>query len=513
MSWAHFIQTKVSERGSAIYLVDASSGREITYREFWNSAVAVGEFITDRGVKKGERVALVFRSGVEFVFAYFACLCAGVVAVPINPNASGKDIKIVLSLSKPSLVIMGKEKGKIFDKLVEECLSVYPICNFEAELFSGFCERRNNLDFCEFADEQLWTIHFTSGTTGVPKGVCHTVSSLLSSACAFSDKLGFTAEDRMYHVLPMFYMAGFLNTLLCPFVSGGSVVIGSPFGVSSALNFWKFPRKFLVNTLWLVPTMLVSLLKMDRRKEDHQWARENIRLVCVGTAPLPITTKHDFEEKYGVPVLQSYGLSETLFVASNTLSLPSSDKSIGSIIPGTDVRICDEQGREIKPELGGEIWIRGDGMMLGYWNASTLIPEEALINGWFPSGDIGKLNKKSELFVTDRKKDIIIKGGENISAEKVSEVLRTHPQIDDAVVVGIVNEFYGEEVAAALTLSNENDKKIPLSALLQSIQEHCARFLSPSAIPTKIIKLAEFPRGNTGKILKAEIKALFINNP
>jgi long-chain acyl-CoA synthetase len=359
--------------------------------------------------------------------------------------------------------------------------------------------------FLGFSNDQMWTIHFTSGTTGTSKGVCHTPASLFASACSFSKALGFHSSLNMYHVLPMHYMAGFLNTVLCPFVSGGAVLISRPFGPGSALNFWQNPKAYSVNVLWLVPSMLVALLKLDRDEGIRDWVRKSIKMVCVGTAPLAEPVKKDFEMKYGIPVLQSYGLSETLFVSSNTLNSPRSDGSVGVLLDGVQVKICDNVGGEFMSETNGEILIRSNGMMVGYWNSKSECPVAELKDGWFQSGDIGWVNSNGELFITGRIKDIIIKGGENISPKKVADALMLHPDIEEAVVVGVPHDFYGEEVAAALRLK----PGLCLSDREASIRQHCIGCLPPIAVPKIFRQFDEFPRGSTGKILNREIKRFF----
>jgi long-chain acyl-CoA synthetase len=346
------------------------------------------------------------------------------------------------------------------------------------------------------SENDLFAITFTSGTTGLPKGVPHRVGSLFSAAALFNGALEFGPQHRFYHVLAMSYMAGFLNTLLCPFLAGSSIVVSRPFDARLALEFWKAPMQYGVNTLWLVPTILSSLLRADRSVAGAEYCRQSVKIACCGTAPLPARLKREFETKFGVELLESYGLSETLFVSTNCLKARRHPGSTGPVLPRVTVRIGDD----------GEVFIRTPTMMSGYLDYKTLQPDAAAVPEWFPSGDLGNLDAEGNLYITGRKKDLIIRGGINISPRHVEEILMEHEAVAEAAVVGLPHEFYGEEVAAILRLKPGQT----LDAARPSLEAYAKAKLRPAAVPSKWFSMDDFPRSSTGKVQKQQLREAFI---
>jgi long-chain acyl-CoA synthetase len=223
----------------------------------------------------------------------------------------------------------------------------------------------------------------------------------------------------------------------------------------------------------------------------------------VGTAPLPLTLKGEFEAAYGTPLQESYGLSETLFVSTNAPGLDYRAGSVGPALPGVALKIVGDDGAEAPRGMAGEIWVCSPFQMAGYLDFSAGQPAPPA-SEWFASGDIGKLDGDGWLFITDRKKDIIIRGGSNVSPRAVEDVLLAHADVEQAAVVGVPHEFYGEDVVAFVKLKNgrqESDVAPALDAL-------CRGHMGAASVPSRIIALAEFPTGVTGKILKTRLRDL-----
>jgi long-chain acyl-CoA synthetase len=351
--------------------------------------------------------------------------------------------------------------------------------------------------------DDLFVITFTSGTTGRPKGVCHTVGSLVGAALAFNQANGVGPEHRYYHVLSMSYMAGLLNTLLCPFLAGAAVAVDEPFGPQSALRFWIAPRRYQLNTLWVVPTICTALLRLDRDSAGQDYCRRQVRLACVGTAPLPGRVRDEFEVKYGVPLYESYGLSETLFVAANVPGAVRRPGSVGSLLPGVELRATDDLGNPLPAAQDGEMQVRTPYRMAGYLDPACGRPVPPPGGPWFATGDIGYQGNDGCVFITGRKKDIIIRGGLNISPRGIEEVLLEYPAVQEAAVVGVPHAFYGEEVLAALQLR----PGVELAGVQDELTTLCRRSLCPLAVPGRFVQVEDFPRTSTGKVSKAELRA------
>lgn len=493
------------------FIIDSVNDCSYTYAEFHALTLSLSSKLSASGVGRGDHIGILLNNCIEFATLYFACLNLGAVAVPINPQLHVKEIDFIICHAGLKMLI--------YSPLTATLVSLGTLSNLNLIRFCITSERSNDLtwshrnakditsSFKPFQGVLLsdtFTITFTSGTTGSPKGVMHRISNLVGSAVEFNRELGFTPEDRFYHVFSMAYMAGFLNTLICPFVAGASVVIGPAFDPMLALKFWDMPLKYNVNTLWLVPTILSSLLKLDRNSAGKDYCREYIRNVCIGTAPLPLKVQREFEETYGVRTLESYGLSETLFVATNSLKTDAVPGSVGTVLPSVQLEFDEQEDTSLGPSR--EILISCPFSMIGYLNFETLKPDPLPADKQFSSGDLGYLDAKGNLFISGRKKDLIIKGGVNVSPSAVEYVLLEHPAVENAAVIGLPHDFYGEEVTAVLKLKPTFD----LPSIKSELESLCRSQLNSMSLPSKYIEFTDFPVNNTGKIQKAKLKEMII---
>lgn len=493
------------------FLIDAFDGNVFTFAAFHAYSAHLSGALEQCGLKRGDRLAILLNNSPEYAMIFFACLYAGIIAVPINPQLHFNEIRHAFQRSRARCVVDSPATRKLVDdafgmlredqrfhiatsreqdqnKKSQNFWSVQTAdaksCRTHAEIAANF-----HLD-------ALLTLTFTSGTTGVPKSIPHRACSLFQSAASFNHALNLDSQNRFYHTFSMSYMAGILNTILCPFFAGASVVIDRPYDARMALQFWDVPMKYAVNSLWLVPTILSALLKMDRSQEGLEFCRKHIKTVCVGTAPLPLKIKEAFEDKYGIPVFESYGLSETLFVATNSSQIDYVRGSVGRLLPEINVRIADNAGHDVSPGEEGEIWIRTPFLMDSEAAFDEKVPPQKL--AWFSSGDLGRVSSEQYLFITGRKKDLIIRGGVNISPVAVENVLGEHAAVENVAVVGLPHEFYGEEVAAAVKLKSGMSWEVVQSAL----DALCRNNLSQHSVPTRYFEIDEFPLTPSGKIQK-----------
>jgi long-chain acyl-CoA synthetase len=297
-------------------------------------------------------------------------------------------------------------------------------------------------------------------------------------------------------------MAGFLNNLLCPFMAGASVVLGRPFYARAALDFWKPIIKHGADSFWLVPTILAALLKIDRDSAGLEYCRKHVKTIFVGTAPLPLKIKNEFENKYGVELFESYGLSELLIITCNSRKFLRLQGSVGPVLPGVQLRIANERGESVRPEEDGAVWVRTPCIMAGYLNYQTLEPDRTSPADWFPTGDIGRLNAQGYLFITGREKDLIIRGGINVSPVAIEEILLEHESVEQIAVVGLPHDFYGEEVVAVVKLKTGYE----LKGVRPFFDALCKEKLNANSIPTTYIEIDQFPVSSTGKIQKVKLR-------
>lgn len=447
--------------------------RVITYDALHRQVGAIGARLRARGLMPGQRLAVALPNGIPFILAYLGAFHAGLTLIPLNPDAPPEALDQLLALSRPHFFLRSEHLALLTDEPSGESLP------FVAE------------------QPEIGAIFFTSGTTGTPKGVCHDVGTLIDNVRAFNEMVGLGNGCRMLHVLPMFYMAGFLNTVLSPLVAGGAVVIAPRFTPQTALAFWKPAMAGAIDTAWLTPTMLAMLTRLYRESAVSNWCREHLTRLFVGTAPLPATVRDAFADRFGVAPLESYGMTEVLLTATHLPGVAGAAASAGKLLPGVIMEADGGQDEENHPELKIVTPYR----MKGYWVA----PEEPLISGFgrsFSTGDCGYVDEAGYLHITGRLKDLIIRGGVNVSPRAVEEVLLRHPAIAELCVLGMPHTMLGEEVAAWIVLKPD----CPEEVARRELPEFARRHLVADAAPTLWRFVAALPRNATGKVVKQALR-------
>ncbi len=466
-------------RGAAPLLTVAETGVTLSYAEAARLVACLATQLTLRGVGAGDRVVLSLPNSAELALLYLACWWIGATAVAVGPATPPEDRRYMLQLVRPRLVVTpaGDDPCGFDHWKVGSSLFVDVAGNAEAALS------------CRGGTPSLIT--FTSGSTGRPKGVCHSLDRLLGDAQAFNRLTRLSASDACLHLMPMTYMAGILNTLLSPWVSGGRVVLAKPFGPVTPLGFWPLVSQQGVTWMWASPTMLMLLLRLARGFTSPF----GLRQVFAGTAPLPDAVRTAFAERFGVAVHESYGLSELLFVSSRAGHFDNQPGSVGRLLDGVEAQLRRDG------EAAGELMIRTPYQMLGYLDADSGVLLPAPVE-WFPTGDLARISADGDIWITGRLKDLIIRGGINVSPRAVEEALMAYPGIAEASVVGVPDEIYGEEIAAALLLADG----VELAAIEADLRAHCQRRLGAAALPKYLKVFADLPRASTGKVQKPQLK-------
>jgi long-chain acyl-CoA synthetase len=323
---------------------------------------------------------------------------------------------------------------------------------------------------------------------------------MLANAVKFNQLVGIDRNTRMMHIMPMGYMAGFLNTIFSPLMAGGTIVVAPQFNAKEAINFWQPAIESNVNALWLTPTMAALLARLNRNATTSQWTKNNLRHVFVGTAPFPKATKESFESTFGIPTLESYGMTEILIVASNHSEGVQKQGSVGHLLEDIEIQARDKQGNPLPKGEVGELFVKTPFALKGYLQPETGQINSPVADGWFATGDYGYLDADNDLFITGRIKDLIIHGGTNVSPTAVENLLMKHPDIQEAVVLGKPHAFWGEEVVAFVIM------KAGKSFIQESINEYCKNNLEFDGVPTTYKIVSDFPRSSTGKVKKHILK-------
>jgi long-chain acyl-CoA synthetase len=468
----------------------------VSYSELDRAARGIATSLLEHGIEPGQKVALMIPNVPQFTMAYYGVLYAGCTVVPLNVLLSGPEVAYYIEDSDAKLLIAhplfaDPAKAGVAKAGVAIVWSDGEGNDALPSLIGA--EPLKALHATEATDTAV--ILYTSGTTGKPKGAELTHSNLLLNCSVVVPRLvPLSASDVALATLPLFH-------------SFGQTVIQNAF-ISAAATFTLLPRftaedAFRVMerdhvTLFAgVPTMYFALLHHEAK--DEQQDISSLRYCMAGGAPLPVEVLKAFEKKFGVEILEGYGLSETSPVSSfNMLDRPRKAGSIGYPVWGVEMAILDETDQELPDGERGEICIRGHNIMKGYLGRPEATAE-SMKNGWFHSGDIGIRDEDGSFFIVDRVKDMILRGGFNVYPREVEEVLYAHPNITEAAVVGVPHESHGEEVKAVVVA---NDTGLDAAAVIAYCKENLAAYKYPRIVEF----LDELPKGSTGKILKRELK-------
>ncbi|MDK2887703.1 MAG: long-chain acyl-CoA synthetase [Thermoanaerobacter sp.] len=479
-------------------------GQRISYATLNQWVNRFASSLKKLGLTPGERVLIALENCPEFVVSFYAVLSLQCVAVPIDPLYTIHEITYIVRDASPALVICNAENISTFTRLTGNLAiprgfvvvnpgQPYPHTRSFADLLSSSPagDLPRPVDRDEVAE-----ILYTSGNTGKPKGVMLTHGNIYSNAVTFARICGFGPGVRTLLVAPVYHSAAQTCVLLASLVAGATVVIHERWpGARTVLQTIQDEK---ITFFFGPPTMYVFLLEEQSGSFDlGSW-----KIAFCGGAHLPVQVFYSFEKKFGFQITEGYGLTETSpVVTCNPVFGTKKPGSAGLPIPGVEVKIVDYEGRALPAGQVGEIVVRGPNVMKGYLNQEEET-QKAIRNGWLYTGDLGYMDEDGYVFIVGRKKNVIIRGGLNIDPREVEEVLYQHPQIFDAVVVGIPDPVMGEEVAAMI-LPREQQKPDP-----EEIKSFCAQRLAPYKVPRKILFMEGLPKTTSGKLLKKEVRKL-----
>lgn len=422
------IETLVKYTSDSDFVYNSQSKKWRSYYNVWSRAYIIADYIASKNKKY---VIAIMENGIKLFTLYFANMLAGTIIIPIDPQKSAKEINYIINEYSDYLLI--DEQTALFDNLKDIVTK------------ENIIEKIYQIDA-----KKIFMITYTSGSTGHAKGVIHSLENLVLAANSFGKVTGLNENYTMCHVMPMTYMAGILNTIILPLVLGAKIVILPRFNVISAIKFWKNVERLGVTAFWLSPTMLNLLMTVDKKATVKKYLAQHKTIFYIGTAPLLSATRKSFEKKYGVRLLQSYGLSETLFISTEVPNEESFADSVGNILP--EVRIINIENDELA--------VTAPWMFLGYTNENTA---DYFVKDSYKTGDIGYIDK-GKLTITGRIKDLIIKGGMNISPVQIEKCLIAYKGISECAVAGVTirNEenivcWYVWQSSAELSIAEVNN--------------------------------------------------------
>jgi long-chain acyl-CoA synthetase len=478
-------------------------GQEITNLRMDRSAGKFGNALRKLGVSRGDRVIMQMPNCPEVLQAFQAIWKIGAVALPINYLVGQEEINFIYRDSGVHTVITSPEyleKVKTAQSKSAAVKNIIMVSDKEQEGAYNFRklldENSDDLQMVETVDDEVAAMIYTSGTTGTPKGVMLTHAGLAYSARMQQESTNMEQNLVSMAVLPLCHSFGVAMMNGSFLRLHGKVVIMRQFNLE---QLFANIDKYKVQSVPIVPTMLIYMLMFpDYAKYDVS----SVKYWVCGSAPLSLDTWKQFKEKFGAEIAEGWGLTEAGANNATNVGRPViKPGSIGVPMKGMDMRIFDNNDREVPRGKEGEIVLRGPMVMKGYWNLPGATAE-VLRDGWLHTGDIGYVDADGYFFITDRKKDIIIKGGENISPRVIEEILYSHPAVSEAAVIGIKDKVYGEEIRAFITL------KPGQSATAEEIIEYCKGRLKRFFVPKEVVILPAMPKTLVGKILKKELRKM-----
>ncbi|MEH0416176.1 long-chain-fatty-acid--CoA ligase [Streptomyces sp. B21-083] len=484
----------------------------ITYAGLWHATRRYAAVLRDHGVRPGDRVALLLPNTPHFPMVYYGVLALGAVAVPVHGLLRADEIVHVLSDSEAKALVcaapMLTEGAKAAEAAGVPLLTVM-VENGTTDdgppRLDILAERAAPLDrLVPRASEDLALVLYTSGTTGRPKGALITQLNLVMNvSTTMRSPFDLGPDDILLGCLPLFHTFGQTCVMSACFLAGGTLVLMSRFDGPGALDLMVTES---CTVFMGVPTMYLALLDAA----THDARRPALDRAFSGGSALPVKVMEEFQEVYGCPIYEGYGLTETSpVVAYNQKAWPRRPGTVGRPIWGVEAEIAaaDVEDRIALLPAGevGEIVVRGHNVMAGYLNRPEAT-RAVLVDGWFRSGDLGVKDADGYLTIVDRKKDMVLRGGYNVYPREVEDVLMRHPAIAQVAVIGVPDDKYGEEVCAVVRTRPGTD---PDATLAADIVSWSRQRVAAHKYPRLVEFVEDFPLGPSGKVLKRELTARF----
>lgn len=451
------------------------------------------------GVHPGDRIVLIAPTSPEFLIAFFGAHSAGLVIVAVNPLSTVRELDYILSDSEARLVVahpVTAEAGKTAAANHDVGFHTLAIVGNEGPTAEVGAESDVTVDRADFAWDDIAALLYTSGTTGRPKGTMLTLGNFVSATDIVRQMIEADPSDRSATGLPLFHVFGLAAVTIPAMSAGAPVTLFPRWDPEAFIDSLAEDETTIVSG---VPTMWMSVLASASDSEAP-----NLRLISSGGASIAAEVVRKVEDRFTAPVTEGYGLTETSGLGTfNPLHGTRKPMSVGPAVPGFEVKTVDPDGNELPAGKVGEVLLRGPAIMAGYWKKPEATAEVLDAEGWFRTGDLGRLDEDGYLFIVDRIKDLIIHGGYNVYPREVEEVLYEIPDVAQASVVGTPDEKYGQQVTAVIARTPGSD----LDAA--DVERICRENLAAYKIPRIIEFLDELPKGPSGKILKREIVRMF----
>lgn len=474
-----------------------------TYKNLDSLTDAFADYLLSKGVSKGDIVSFQMGNSPEFFFVHLGAQKIGALGGPVSCWWQADEVLYLINDSKPKVLVVDPEYTGIVSEIKDRMPSVVGIVvnsndamdlDFEHDYLPEVLEKHSGRSLTSEVPkpEDPAAIMYTSGTTGNPKGVLLTHKGITYGAECKIAPFPIEPGDATLCVLPLFHSGG-LNDLAFPAIyAGGSIILRKNF---SAGEFWECVEKYKINAFYIVPTMWNILL---RAPESETVDVSSLKFGLSGAAPIPPEQLRECERRFHIPIVEAYGATEnTGGITSNSLE-SSKDGSIGFAFPGMQVSVLDEEGAPVPVGEIGEICVKGDSVMAGYFN-NPQATAETIKDGWLLTGDVGYVDEDGFFFLVDRKKEMIIRGGVNVYPKEIENVIATHPKVNIVAVLPEHHDKYGQIAKACIVLKRGEQ------ADEAEIRSFCEKRLAAYKVPEYFEFLESIPTTAVGKVAKKEL--------
>jgi acyl-CoA synthetase (AMP-forming)/AMP-acid ligase II len=476
-----------------LFLISPETGRTLTFKALQQQArLSCGQFC-DMGLTRGDKIAFLMDNGLFTAQLLLATMYGGFVTVPLNARAGATQLSYTLAHCDAKLVFAGLQYGTVIKDALTQVDR--PVEIVFASEDAGAPAASTTASPPPDADDAALLI-YTSGSTGQPKGVLHTQRSVLARARNAVQQQNLTAADRSLLVLPLYHANAESVTLLPTLLSGGSIVVPQHFAIGA---FWNWLIDHQCSWSALVPTIVSQLLDWEDDGQDLAARLPQVRFLRSSSGALSPALHQAFMRKFDVPLLQGMGASEAGNVFLNPT--PPGTNKIGSlgVATGLAVRIVDRDGADVPVGTPGEMWLRGDGLMQGYYKDPVGTAAALDVEGWLHTGDLAYQDEDGYVFMIGRLKELIIKAGVNIAPKQIDEILEAHPAVAEAAAVGVPDRHVGEDVVAFAVL------RPGVTCDERTLLRYCEQNLGYFKTPTRIHIVPDLPKGPSGKVQRLRL--------
>ena len=481
--------------------IETEDGQTWSYADLDNESARLARYLTESGVKKGERVAVQVEKTPQALFLYMACLRAGFIYLPLNTAYTESELAYFIDNAEPTVVVCRSSSLSGFQKIARDksVRHFYTLDNAPEHNLLQLSETTSpQFETAPCDKDHVAVILYTSGTTGRPKGAMITHGNLAANGLALKEIWGFSQDDVLLHALPIFHIHGLFVACHCTLLSGSKMLFIPRFNAETVTQL--LPR---ASVLMGVPTFYTRLLDNPAFTST---VCSNMRLFVSGSAPLLEQTFTEFQQRTGHTILERYGMTETGMNTSNPLDGERKSGTVGHPLPGVTARIVDDEGQPLARNSVGNLQVKGDNVFIGYWRMPDKTAEEFTPDGFFKTGDMATLDEDGYISIVGRGKDMVITGGFNVYPKEIELEIDEQDGVIESAVIGIPHPDFGEAVTAIVTHDASNTTCTEEN-IIAALKPRLANY----KIPKRILFVDELPRNTMGKVQKNVLRETYAN--